>query len=293
MKLFEIGDGLKSILVSGDYYSDWENDENVMLYKAEDNGIEIRITVISIQPKDASDPDDIFNKIIRKGKEKGYAVRIKNDKSYFYYSQESKSTNDKISTFFYEIGYKWNYILISITSLSEIREKPVWTKTREEIEQFIPSITQISIKEPTIFEPKYADFATINKRTATILGISEDEIDMYHENGDTLLIIQKALDENKYKADQIHALQSLGIAFGDYIRYVNPDYHWAVVRDEYGRDICLQYQNLALTVFPMTMISKRVEDGENVNIKELLNGLVNNVEEMSRKGGYKELEYNY
>jgi hypothetical protein len=53
-----------------------------------------------------------------------------------------------------------------------------------------------------------------------------------------------------------------------------------MVEDEYGRDPALRYKDTTLLVFPQTMISKRIEDGEGVDVRELFDGLRERVEEI-------------
>ena len=293
MKLFEIGDGLKSIKVTSDYYSDWENDnKTVVLYKGEDNEPTIRISVITVEPKDAADINNAYNSVIKKGEEKGYPITKIEDKSYHSCSEEIPSENSTI--IFYEIGYKCNFVIISVTVSVEDKDSPRLQAALRDIESFIPSIAEVSLKEVNIFEPKYTDFANINQRVASVLEIKENDIDNCHETGTTLSKIQQILDEKRYAPEQTYELQSLGLALGDYIQYKDDNLlHWAVVQDEYGRDICLQYKRTAMTVFPMTMLSKRVEDGEEVVVEALVKGLFNLLENHSKENELKELDHNY
>jgi len=289
MKLFEIGDGLKSIKVTSDYYSDLEDEETTFLYKGEDNEPEIRISVISGVPKDETDTNYIYNSVIKEGEEKGYPVTIVEDKSYYTYSTE----NQEIVTHFYEIGYKCNIVIISVTDVLEKKDSSELQATLRDIESLISSITEISLKEPTIFEPKYPDFASINERISNIMEIEQDDIDDCHETDKTLSKIQDILDKKKYTPKQTLELQSLGLALGDYIQYKNENFHWAVVRDEYGRDLCLQYKNTSLTTFPLTMISKRVETGEEIVVDKFVNKLLDTIEDLAKKESFKELDHNY
>ncbi len=48
---------------------------------------------------------------------------------------------------------------------------------------------------------------------------------------------------------------------------------WVVVEDDYGRDPALSLAGTTVLVFPQTMISKRVEDGEEIDVFKLFNGI--------------------
>jgi hypothetical protein len=59
------------------------------------------------------------------------------------------------------------------------------------------------------------------------------------------------------------------IAFGDVITSELP-LRWVMVSDEYGTDPTLRFKDTALQINAVTMISKRVERDEPVNVSELL-----------------------
>jgi len=292
MKLFEIGDGLKSIKVPSNYFSDAEDDRTIILYDPEIDFAEIRISVITVEPNDSSDLQVMFNTVIELANEKGINVSVEDGKSYYHYVEQN--LEDGLTILYYEVGHLNHLILISVTASAEYcqNNKANIENLLSDITSFIPSITEIKLTSQNIFEPKYSDFDSINKTVAKILNIDEEEIDACHDNDKTLSLIQKMIDDKVFQAENTHELQSLGIALGDYIQYKYNDFHWAVVRDEYGRDMCLQFKTFAITVFPMTMISKRIEDGESVNVAELVSGLVDKVIEISKNGEFNQLDHN-
>ncbi len=48
--------------------------------------------------------------------------------------------------------------------------------------------------------------------------------------------------------------------------------HWVAVEDEYGRDPALRWLDTSVLVFPRTVISKRVEDGEEIDVYDMFKG---------------------
>lgn len=97
--------------------------------------------------------------------------------------------------------------------------------------------------------------------------------------------LQGILDKGALQPNQTQRLQALGIVFGKVFVNLTPGYDWWVVEDEYGKDACVRYKQTTLLAFPQTMISKRVEDGEEVNVSELFSGLRARLETL-RKDGY-------
>ena len=95
-----------------------------------------------------------------------------------------------------------------------------------------------------------------------------------------LSLIQRVLDARLVEPEATYSLQSLGIAFGRSFVDNTRHHAWWMVEDEYGRDPCVRYKDTTLLVFPQTMISKRVEDGEAVDVQALFDGLRDQVEQV-------------
>jgi hypothetical protein len=86
-------------------------------------------------------------------------------------------------------------------------------------------------------------------------------------------VIQSILDSGELESDQTYELQALGVVFGRALVSVVDGLDWAIVHDEYGSDPTLRYRNTTLCINVLTTISKRVEDGQDVNVRELFAGL--------------------
>jgi hypothetical protein len=98
-----------------------------------------------------------------------------------------------------------------------------------------------------------------------------------------LSAIQSVLDAGAVEPDATYTLQSLGIAFGKVFVEQHPGFDWWMVEDEYGRDPAIRFGQTSLLAFPQTMISKRIEDGERVDIEGLFDGLSRRLVELSEE----------
>jgi hypothetical protein len=98
-----------------------------------------------------------------------------------------------------------------------------------------------------------------------------------------LSAIQSVLDAGAVEPDATYTLQSLGIAFGKVFVEQHPGFDWWMVEDEYGRDPAIRFGQTSLLAFPQTMISKRIEDGERVDIEGLFDGLSRRLGELSEE----------
>lgn len=83
------------------------------------------------------------------------------------------------------------------------------------------------------------------------------------------LALLDAIISNKWvEPTETLKLQCLGIAFGDALAQ-ETSLEWAAVEDEYGRDPALIQRGTSIVLFPQTSISKRIEAGEAVHVREL------------------------
>lgn len=133
--------------------------------------------------------------------------------------------------------------------------------------------------------PNAAESAWIAEEINVIDTLSRQRYDTpLRGNEDDLIVIQRILDEGVFRPDQTHELQCLGLAFGEAIRS-RLDLSWVTVEDSLGRDPALQYADRALLVFPRTMISKRIEEGEAVDVEEMASLLKDTIQKRKSKTG--------
>jgi hypothetical protein len=80
--------------------------------------------------------------------------------------------------------------------------------------------------------------------------------------------LQRVLDLEVLEPTDTEALQSLGVALGD-VMARQLGLEWIVLHDELGRSKALRVPGGEILFFPVTMISKRVETGLRVNVREV------------------------
>ena len=84
--------------------------------------------------------------------------------------------------------------------------------------------------------------------------------------------LRALLDASVFSSEQTYELQSMGIVFGD-VFVQDMRFEWIMVEDDYGRDPAITYPDTSVILFPLTMISKRVERGETIDVFDLYNGV--------------------
>lgn len=100
---------------------------------------------------------------------------------------------------------------------------------------------------------------------------------------DDLKRLQQIINSNQIPVSNTQELQSLGIVFGKVFVNETPNFNWWVVKDEYGKDACIRYKETNLLIFPQTMISKRVEDSEKIDVFELFYSLKDDLERIKNE----------
>jgi hypothetical protein len=83
-----------------------------------------------------------------------------------------------------------------------------------------------------------------------------------------ILLLDTILSNNWVEPSETVKLQALGVAFGDAIAQ-ELGLSWVAIDDEYGCDAALILEGTSVKVFPVTSISKRIEAGETIDIREL------------------------
>ncbi len=125
----------------------------------------------------------------------------------------------------------------------------------------MPRFSELSQADRTRLEEQRAIVAAAVKQRYGISALRKTAAD--------LSILQRLIDDKVFSKSQTYELQSLGIAFGDVLASELP-LRWVMVTDEYGTDPTLRFKDTTLQINALTMISKRIERDEEVNLSELL-----------------------
>ena len=106
-----------------------------------------------------------------------------------------------------------------------------------------------------------------------------ESIDQYKTTNGKLKLIDVILKSDWIEKHEIFKFQSLGITLGDII-VQDLNFIWVEVEEDGETDPAVNLQDTTLILFPMTMISKRIEKGENVDIYEFYERLKDDVTEI-------------
>jgi hypothetical protein len=108
----------------------------------------------------------------------------------------------------------------------------------------------------------------------------------YLEVQEKLRLVQAILDAGWIDKSDRLKLQCLGITLGDAL-VQELGMEWVIVTDEHGRDPAIRVPGTTVLLFPLTMISKRRERGDAVNVQELFEKTISAARDISRNPEYR------
>ena len=138
--------------------------------------------------------------------------------------------------------------------------------------------------------PNPEEQATLDGATAWVNEILEKEFKTKVRLGGTredIPNLHTMLGEGPYTSDAEEELKTFGIVFG-HVLARELGLRWVVYRDDQGSDFALQYQETELFVFPVDMLIKRLEEGEDIgeiNLEAMLENLREALAEEAAKPG--------
>jgi hypothetical protein len=100
---------------------------------------------------------------------------------------------------------------------------------------------------------------------------------------DDLFVLQEVVQGGPYSDDPMGEVIALGTALGDVIAN-SSGMSWIRYSDEEGVDLALRYENTSIVVFPRSMILKRIERDERLEIPHIHDGVCHHVRELVARG---------
>lgn len=96
-------------------------------------------------------------------------------------------------------------------------------------------------------------------------------------------LLRALIEKRIFKPTQTHELQSMGVVLGDaFVQELKME--WVIVEDSHGRDPAVRVPKTSIIIYPLTMISKRIEKGERVDVFDLFNGVADKIDALKKKG---------
>ncbi|MEC4112887.1 DUF3806 domain-containing protein [Myroides pelagicus] len=292
MKIFEIGNGQAIMMAPSHYYCAIENEQTLQIYRAksEDEPI-IRVSLLSLKQTEQRSEEQRLTEFKTQAKEHKTECICMPNKA--YYSYDSNALED-VYMKVYEVMFGDQLIIVSLSATKGTEGKEDVLDHLVELKDMVESIDALASLELPLLEPTYNDMYYMSQEIANLFLIKQESVDEYYTSGKAIKRLQEIFNDRELSKQERSLHFTLGMAFGIALIYKYPDLHWVVVNDQYGRELALQYQNLAIQCFPISMIVKHIEDGEAVNIEMLLSNTHEQIlATLKQEEDYKYLAYNY
>jgi hypothetical protein len=99
--------------------------------------------------------------------------------------------------------------------------------------------------------------------------------------------LQALIDRGLVQSDNLLLARGLGVVLGDALTCEMDDMDWHMVTDDWGTDPVVRYANTTIQVGARDMVLKRLEDGREVDLVHLLDGVVEHLQPMIDSGDYQ------
>lgn len=127
-----------------------------------------------------------------------------------------------------------------------------------------------------------ADLKRLSDQRAVVEGyLADDSRANYAKPAGKLGLLRALLTQKVFKPTQTYELQCMGVVLGDaFVQELGME--WVTVTDEHGANAAVRLPGTSVIIFPLSMISKRVERGESVDVFDLFNGIAAEIERVKQ-----------
>jgi uncharacterized protein DUF3806 len=106
---------------------------------------------------------------------------------------------------------------------------------------------------------------------------NDESRDKYNDLNGKLFLVDHILRNNLFDRNEVPQLHALGIGLGDALAQ-QLGMEWVIVEDDHGRTAMLSLPGTSLRLSALTMIQKRIVQGEEFEILSLFEALCRHVE---------------
>lgn len=100
--------------------------------------------------------------------------------------------------------------------------------------------------------------------------------------------LQRLIDKQVIKRDDSATLQALGVVLGDVYVSENKNLHWQLLEDELGPSHVVCIKNTQHCLFPVTMLSRRIEVGLNPKVEKVYQDGLDSIKDYLPKLPFKD-----
>jgi len=272
VKNFSIGDGDKQLTCPGRYLADQETAETVVIWDPEHVDIPIRVSVITVTPKDPNETESMRWSVIEKARASSVQPKIFGNKAVYTY--RAPGNEEGFFMHYSKVGMGNNHFIFSITVSAGDESTDAFRAVQNDLETMIESLVERKKDEQFDCCLQESEKAAIRGACTTLVGDQHGDAgwEALQKHYDAALQGEPPKDSGK-----------IGYVFGELLRDEVPSFHWKVKVDEYGHSRSLDFGEAKISIFPESMIWKRLDRKEKVDLRRLASDTIEAVENMYRR----------
>ena len=254
------------------YLADQESPQTVVIWDPAHVDIPIRVSVLTVTPKDPNEYESQRWSVIEKARQNSVQPKIFDNKAVYSYREAAKE--EGIFMHFSKVGMGNHHFIFSITVSAKDECSSEFRTTQADLESMIESIVERKGDEQFDCALQESEKDAIRDACKALIGnqIGESGWKALQAHYDTALVGEPPTDSGK-----------IGYVLGELLRQEVPAFHWRVKIDEYGRARSLDFEGAQISIFPESMIWKRLDRKEAVNLHELSSDTIEAVEKIYRR----------
>jgi hypothetical protein len=240
----------------------------------------LRVSGITAVPE--SDAIPPMNEIVAEdGVEKGLQVFRLEDKAYFVSDEQADDHGELLWVRFWEIGFLHHRVIISLCCAESSKE----SRETMAASQRVPDIIESLRHRETHSELTEIESQDLEAQREVIREVLRERYDVFTLPAvpADLPVLQQIIDERVFSPEHESEWACVGVVFGDVVS-AELGLRWCVFSDENGVEPALRLAGTSITLFPRSMILKRMENGEEIDLAAFLDNLAESIEELKAEG---------
>lgn len=240
----------------------------------------LRISCLTATPESDAVPP-MNETVAEDAVEEGFQPIRVGDKAYFVSDESSVENGEKIWLRFWQAGFLNHRLIISLCCA----EASKTSKEVSKLSNLVPEIIESLQQRDTHSELTESEACDLQAQRDVVQDVLRERFGVFSlpTTKADLPVLQQLIDDRVFSPEQESEWSCVGVAFGDVLA-AEFGLHWCAYSDEQGAEPALRLDETSITLFPRSMILKRVESGEEINLADLIEGIAASIEELKAEG---------
>lgn len=296
LKEVEIGDGNMTVDLPWHFAVEQDEEQNTIVYDPKSETVGLRFSVFYLSDPKNPDGNGIGVKQIHELAKKHNARTFKHGAVTYITYQEPLLAGDEPGVEYYWLATRDNCVVPVSCWVSNLwKNDPAAKAVLNAVEPALLSLRE-SIVQKYKYEGQHKTEMQplLPEHEERLQSLRQQAIDSAKTvlgrasftGGDSdIQVIQTLLDHSNFDKSQTAAIEGMGVIFGGILAR-KLDLEWVSVTDEYGSILALQHQQANIIVYPIEMLIKRVERGEDFDVKLLFNSIHEEAQKIISSGKF-------